>query len=225
MAISVRAVIFDAYGTLLDIHAAMRRHAARLGADWEAISAEWRAKQMEYSWVRTLAGPAQHRDFWHVTRAALEYVTARHGIDDPALLDQVMAAYRQLDVFPEVPGVLERLRAMAIPCAILSNGAPEMLAAAVEAAGIGSLLADVLSVEAVGAYKPDPRVYRLASTRFGAAPEEMAFLSANPFDSFGAFCFGFRVFRVNRSGLPDEYGLRARTTELADLAALPDLLA
>ncbi|MGH7210878.1 MAG: haloacid dehalogenase type II [Acetobacteraceae bacterium] len=222
---SVRAVIFDAYGTLLDVHAAMRRHAGRLGAEWEAISEEWRVKQIEYTWVRTLAGPTHHRDFWHLTRAALDYVAARRGIDDAALLDDVMAAYRQLDAYPEVPDVLARLHAKAIPCAILSNGAPEMLAAAVEAAGIGALLAGVLSVEAVGAYKPDPRVYRLASTRFGAAPEEMAFVSSNPWDAFGALCFGFRVFRVNRKGLPDEYGLRARATELADLAALPDLLA
>lgn len=225
MAMSVRAVIFDAYGTLLDVHAAMRRHAGRLGPEWEAISAEWRVKQIEYTWVRTLAGPAQHRDFWRLTRAALEYVAAQRGIDDAALLDDVMAAYGRLDAYPEVPGVLARLQAQAIPCAILSNGAPAMLAAAVEAAGIGALLADVLSVEAVGAYKPDPRVYRLASTRFGAAPEEMAFLSSNPWDAFGALCFGFRVFRVNRAGLPDEYGLRARAAELADLTALPDLLA
>jgi 2-haloacid dehalogenase len=221
----VRACIFDAYGTLLDVHAAMRPHAARLGPDWEMISNEWRVKQLEYSWVRTLAGPAQHRDFWKLTRAALEYVAARRGIADAGLLDDVMDAYRTLAAYPEVPAVLRRLRERGLPCAILSNGSPAMLSAAMQAAGIAGLLDDVLSIEATGAYKPDPRVYRLASTRFGAAPEEMAFLSSNAWDAFGAFCFGFRVFRINRTGLPDEYALRERTVELVDLSALPDLLA
>lgn len=219
---TIRAAIFDAYGTLLDVHAAMQRHASRLGPDWQAISQEWRTKQIEYSWVRSLAG--RHRDFWGVTRDALDYVAARRGIADAALLDDVMQAYLRLAAFPEVPSMLRRLKERGLVCAILSNGTPAMLQAAVEEAGIGALLDDVLSIEAAGIYKPDPRVYALATERFGMQPGEMAFLSSNPWDAFGAHEFGFRVFRVNRGGLPDEYGLRARIAELPDLAVLPDHL-
>jgi 2-haloacid dehalogenase len=220
--VTIKAAIFDAYGTLLDVHAAMQRHASRLGPDWQAISQEWRTKQIEYSWVRSLAG--RHRDFWQVTRDALDYVAARHGIADAALLDDVMQAYLRLTAFPEVPDVLRRLKARGLVCAILSNGTPDMLAAAVDEAGIGPLLDDVISIEEAGVYKPDPRVYALVTARFGLAPGEMAFLSSNPWDAFGAHAFGFRVFRVNRAGLPDEYGLRAEIAELPDLAALPDRL-
>src|SRR5579875_1421148 len=168
---TIRAAIFDAYGTLLDVHAAMERHASRLGPDWQAISQEWRTKQIEYSWVRSLAG--RHRDFLALTRDALDYVAARHGIDDAPLLDAVMQAYLRLTAYPEVPAMLRRLKERGIPCAILSNGTPAMLEAAVAEAGIGPLLDAVLSVESVGVFKPDPRVYRLATEHFGAPAGEM----------------------------------------------------
>jgi 2-haloacid dehalogenase len=113
---------------------------------------------------------------------------------------------------------------MGLKLAILSNGTPAMLAEAVAAAGIADLLDDVLSVESVGIYKPDPRVYALATARFDCAPGQIAFLSSNPWDAYGARHFGCRVFRVNRVGGPDEYGLRATAEEIADLAALPDRL-
>ena len=113
---------------------------------------------------------------------------------------------------------------MGLPLAILSNGTAQMLREAVAAAGIGDLLDDVLSVEAGGVYKPDPRVYRLATSRFDCAPAQIAFLSSNPWDAYGAHRFGCRVWRVNRGGSPDEYGLRGAAQEIADLAALPDRL-
>ncbi len=220
----IKAAIFDAYGTLLDVHSAMARYASRLGENWQRISQDWRIKQIEYSWVRSLAGAGQHRDFWQVTRDALTYVAAAHGINDAALLEQVMQAYRRLDAYPEVPAMLKRLQQMSIPRAILSNGSPSMLADAVEAAGVVGLLDELLSVEEAGIYKPAPAVYRLATERFGCAPDEIAFLSSNPWDAFGAHVFGFRVFRVNRGGLPDEYGLRGNVPELSDLSELPDRL-
>ena len=213
--------VFDAYGTLLDVHSAMARHAARLGPEWQRISNEWRTKQIEYTWVRSLAGPAQHRDFARLTDEALAVVAARHGIADPALLADIRRAYRVLDAYPEVAPMLERLRANGVPRAILSNGEPAMLAEAVAAAGIEGLLDAVLSVEAAGVFKPDPRVYRLVCERFGVAPAAVAFFSSNAWDAFGAQVFGFRVFWVNRSGQPDEYGLRGAVTELADLSAVP----
>lgn len=218
-----RVAVFDAYGTLLDVHSAMARHAVRLGREWQRISQDWRTKQIEYTWVRSLAGPAQHRDFAQLTDEALDLVAARHGIADTALLADIRQAYRVLDAYPEVPAMLQRLRAKGVPRAILSNGAPAMLASAVAAAGITALLDAVLSVETVGVFKPDPRVYRLVCDRFGVSPAHVAFFSSNAWDAFGARVFGFRVFWVNRAGQPDEYGLRGNVTELTDLTIVPDL--
>jgi 2-haloacid dehalogenase len=218
-------VLFDAYGTLLDVHSAMARHAARLGPDWARISQDWRAKQLEYTWVRSLAGAAHHRDFADLTDAALAFVAARHGIADAGLLADLRTAYRALDAYPEAAPALARLRAAGRRTAILSNGEPAMLAQGVAAAGLHDLLDAVLSVEAAGIFKPDPRVYRLATAHFRVAPAEVAFVSSNAWDAFGALAFGFAVIWVNRSAQPDEYGLRGRVHEVADLSPVPDLLA
>jgi 2-haloacid dehalogenase len=216
-----KVAIFDAYGTLLDVNAAMRAHAGRLGEDWRRISQEWRNKHIEYTWVRSLAGPAQHRDFWELAKESLSVVAERNGVTDRALLDDVLQSYRRLDAYPEVPDMLRALKAKGIGRAILSNGEPKMLAEAAEAAGIAGLLDAILSAESAGVFKPDPRVYQLATQRFGLPASEMAFFSSNPWDAFGAVCFGFQVFWVNRSGLSDEYGLRASATVLPDLRNPP----
>ena len=221
----VAAAVFDAYGTLLDVHSAVARHAGRIGADWQRVSQDWRARQLEYSWVRSLAGPAHHRDFARLTDDALAFAAARHNIADPALLDDLRAAYRSLDAYPEAPGVLAALRGAGVACAILSNGEPAMLAEGVAAAGLSGLLDAVLSVEDVGVFKPDARVYRLAEARFGRPASDMAFVSSNAWDAFGALSAGFAVYWVNRAGQPDEYGLRGRVAELPDLSSLPERLA
>ena len=221
----IRAVVFDAYGTLLDVHAAMARHADKLGPDWATISADWRAKQLEYSWVRSLAGPAHHRDFWRLTEEALVWATARHGIHDAVLLAEILRAYRHLAPYPEVPVVLRLLRDKGLDRAILSNGEPGMLRDAVHTAGLTDLLNAVLSVESAGVFKPDPRVYRLAGAHFGLAASQMAFVSSNPWDAFGAHAFGFRVFWINRTGPRSEYDLHGHVTELHDLSGLLDALA
>jgi 2-haloacid dehalogenase len=219
-----RAVVFDAYGTLLDVHAAMAKHAARLGANWPEISADWRRKQLEYSWIRSLAGAAHHRDFWRLTRDALQWTAARHGIGDEAVLTDVLTAYRHLDPYPEVPALLALIREHGPRTAILSNGEPAMLADAIRSAKLDHLLDAVLSVEAAGVFKPDPRVYRLAEDRFQLPAGQMAFVSSNPWDAFGAHVFGFHVFWINRTRQPAEYGLRDVATELTDLADLPAAL-
>ena len=224
-AFPVRAMVFDAYGTLLDVHAAMARHADRLGPDWPRLSAEWRSRQLEYTWVRSLAAPSQHLDFARLTDAALDVVAARNGIVDAALLADLRAAYRTLSAYAEVPDMLATLRRDGIARAILSNGTPDMLAEAVRAAGLDGLLDAVLSVESVGIFKPDPRVYRFAEERLGHPAGAMGFVSSNAWDAFGARTAGFQVFWVNRSGQPDEYGLRGTVTELRDLVGLPALLA
>jgi 2-haloacid dehalogenase len=215
--------VFDAYGTLLDVHSAMQRHASRIGEGWARVSADWRQKHLEYSWIRSMAGGGRP-DFWALARESLGVVAEVHKLTDRALLDDILQAYRTLDAYPEVPAMLARLRDAGIPRAILSNGAPAMLDDAVRAAGIGDFLDAVLSVETAGVFKPDPRVYRLATERFGVAPERVAFVSANAWDSYGASVFGFRVFRVNRNGAPDEYGLRQRAEEVHDLSSLPERL-
>lgn len=220
---AIRAVVFDAYGTLLDVHSAMEAHAARLGEEWPELSAEWRAKQLEYTWVRSLAGSAQHRDFARVTDDALAFVAARHGIGDDALLSSLRDAYDRLTAYPEVPASLAELRDLGVPRVVLSNGSPSMLAHATRAAGIDSLLDGVLSVEAAGVFKPDPRVYGLAVDYLGLPPDAIAFASSNAWDAFGAHAFGFRVVWVNRSGQPDEYRLGGQVTVRSDLTGLPGL--
>jgi 2-haloacid dehalogenase len=219
----IKAVIFDAYGTLLDVHSAMAAHADRLGPNWQAVSADWRAKQLEYSWVLSLAGT--HQDFSAITSQSLAWAMARHGIADAGLIAELEAAYLALTAYPEVPGMLRRVRAMGIDRAILSNGSPAMLAAGVQAAGLDALLDDVLSVESVGIFKPDMRVYALATARFEVRPQELLFVSSNAWDAYGAGRFGCKVAWINRAGAPPEYGLAETAEIMRDLSGIPDLLA
>jgi 2-haloacid dehalogenase len=222
--VAIQAVVFDAYGTLLDVHSAMARHASRLGDNWPQISADWRQKQLEYSWVRSLAGPGLHRDFWQLTQDALAWTAARHGITDAAVLADVLQAYRRLNPYPEVPDLLRQIRDRKLPTGILSNGEPGMLMDAVQSSGLDDLLDFVLSVETVGVFKPAPPVYRLAEQQLGLTGKQIAFVSSNAWDAFGAHEFGFQVFWINRTNQPDEYGLSQIATQLSDLAALPAAL-
>jgi 2-haloacid dehalogenase len=217
------AVVFDAYGTLLDVHAAVARHAARLGTQAAALSALWRAKQLEQSWILSAVG--DYADFAVLTERALDVALATHGIADEALRADLLAAYRRLDAFADAAPTLAALRGRGLATAILSNGEPAMLDEAVRAAGLSPLLDAVLSVQALRRYKPAPEVYELATRRFACAPAAIAFVSGNAWDAFGAARFGFRVFWLNRSPLPVEYGLDRLATRIATLADLPDRLA
>lgn len=218
----MRAAVFDAYGTLLDVHAAMAAHADKLPPDWERISQEWRQKQLEYTWVRSLTGPSHHRDFWRITQDALDFVAARHRITDPATRAALLDSYRRLAAYPDAVPVLRRLREQGVQTAILSNGDPGMLGDAVRAAGLDGLLDAVLSVELTGVFKPDPRVYQLAVDRLGVTVAEILFVSSNAWDAQGALAFGFQVAWCNRTQGPDEYGLRGRVREIPRLNALLD---
>jgi 2-haloacid dehalogenase len=218
--VTVDAIVFDAYGTLLDVHGAMQRHAEMLPPDWERISAEWRAKQLEYTWVRTLTGPKHHRDFWQLTRDALDYVAARHRITDPAVVSALMDSYRKLPAYPDAHPALLGLRARRLRTAILSNGEPTMLAEAVDAAGLTSLLDACISVEQAGAYKPDRRVYALAERKLRLPLSRMGFVSSNAWDAQAAASAGFRVFWCNRQSLPHEYGLDQSATTITSLTEL-----
>lgn len=201
MACSIFA--FDAYGTLFDVHAAVRRHAAALGPDAGQFSALWRAKQLEYSWVRTLAG--KYQDFWSLTEQALDYAFAAFPGTDSALRPLLLEAYRRLDCYAEVPELIRGLREQGKRLAILSNGTPDMLASAVAAAGLDGCFDAVLSVDEVRAYKSDLRVYDLVTTHFRVYPEAVSFQSSNRWDIAGATAFGLRTVWINRAGSPDEY--------------------
>jgi 2-haloacid dehalogenase len=217
----VRACVFDAYGTLFDVHSAVARLRPRLGAEADPLSQLWRTKQLEYTWLRALMGC--HADFWQVTGDALDYALERSAAD-PALRAPLMQAYLALDAYPEVPEVLRRLRAGGLKTAILSNGAPAMLQAGAASAGLAGLLDASLSVEEVGVFKPDPRVYRLAVERLGVAPGAIAFQSSNAWDIHGAACCGLRPVWINRQGAPRERLPGGPEHELGDLAGLPELL-
>ncbi len=217
------AVVFDAYGTLLDVNAAARDCAADLGERWQAFSDIWRAKQLEYSWLRALMG--RHADFLDVTRDALDYAAAATGIDvDTALRTRLMDLYMTLPAFPEVPAVLSALRAAGLRLAILSNGSPGMLDAAVRAAGIAGALDAVLSVEDVGVFKPHPSVYQLACDRLEVPKERITFLSSNGWDVAGSAAFGFTAVWVNRQSKPVERLPAGPARILPDLTGLPALL-
>jgi 2-haloacid dehalogenase len=222
MASPIKACVFDAYGTLFDVHSAVARHAAAIGPAAAELSRNWRLKQLEYSWIRSLMG--HHADFWAVTGAALDAVMSAAGIADPGLREQLMQAYLALDAYPEVPDMLRRLKAAGMRTAILSNGSPAMLEGAVRSARLDGLLDASLSVEEVGIYKPDRRVYQLAVDRLGVAAGAISFQSSNAWDAAGAAQFGFEVVWVNRTGQPAEYGWVPRRREIATLAALPALV-
>ncbi|HVU39585.1 MAG TPA: haloacid dehalogenase type II [Xanthobacteraceae bacterium] len=219
--VKTHAYVFDAYGTLFDVHAAIARHRAAAGPDAERFSDIWRTKQLEYSWTMTLAG--QYADFWTLTERALDYAFDRVGSVNRALRPQLLDAYRRLDAFPDARDTLAALKAQGVRLAILSNGSPSMLAAAVDASGIGGLLDAVISVDAVRLYKPRPEVYALVTSRFGIAAESVVFVSSNRWDVMGAASFGFRPVWINRARGPDEYPDHAPVRVVADLSALPSL--
>ena len=212
--------VFDAYGTLFDVHAAIGRHRAAAGPDADRMSEIWRAKQLEYTWTLTLAG--RYVDFWTLTERALDFALARVPAVDKALKPKLLDAYFKLDAFLDAPALLRTLKARGHNTAILSNGSPAMLKGAVDAAGIGGDLDAVLSVDAIRMYKPRPEVYRLATDRFSCAPAQVTFVSSNRWDVMGAAAFGFRAVWINRGRLPEEYADVAPARVVTDLAALAE---
>ena len=220
----IRACVFDAYGTLFDFASAAARCADVLGDKAQALTPLWRDKQLQYTWLR--AAQNRHADFWQVTGDALDFALETLGIADRqgALRQRLMDCYLTLDAFPEVPQVLRQLKAAGFVTAILSNGTPAMLAAAVQHAGIGGAFDHVLSVEEVGAFKPAPAVYQLAVDRLGVPPSAIAFQSSNAWDIHAASAFGLRTVWCNRSGQRRERLPGAPDREIATLAELPEML-
>lgn len=218
----IGACVFDAYGTLFDVNAAAAQCRDALGGKADELSALWRTRQLEYTWLRSLMG--EYVEFWQVTGDGLDYALAVLGIEDDALRRRLMDIYMRLDAYPEVKEVLGALKSGGLKTAILSNGSPRMLASAVENAGIVDVLDDTFSVDSIGIYKPHPSVYQMAADGMGVEPKRICFMSSNAWDAAAAANFGFRVVWVNRFGQPRERLPGDPEHEIKTLAALPRLL-
>ena len=210
--------VFDAYGTLFDVHAAIGRHRAQAGSDADRFSDLWRAKQLEYTWTLTLAG--EYRDFWTLTERALDFAFARFPSVDRGLRQQLLDTYFKLDAFADAMPALQVLKARGGRTAILSNGSPNMLEAAVASSGLAASLDATLSVDAIRMFKPRPEVYAMVTRHFSVAPAGVSFVSSNRWDVMGAAAFGFRSIWVNRANNPDEYHEHPPARVISDLAAL-----
>lgn len=222
----VTTYVFDAYGTLFDVNAAAAQAAqepahSALRDIWPAIARDWRNKQLEYSWLRAVAD--RHCDFWQVTSDGLDWALEAQGLSDPATRDRLLALYRELAAFPEVPAVLRALKDRGATTAILSNGTADMLDAAVTSAGISDLLDAVLSVDDVGVFKPSARVYDLVGDRLGVPRDAVLFVSSNGWDAAGAAGYGFRTAWVNRTGAPLDRLYAKPHHVVNDLTSIPEI--
>ncbi|MGX9351055.1 haloacid dehalogenase type II [Shimia sp. W99] len=222
----ITTCIFDAYGTLFDVAAAAREAAAEPGREifaehWPRVAQDWRLKQLQYTWLRAVADA--HTDFWEVTQNGLDWALEASGLEgDPELRERLLQLYWELSAYPEVPQMLADLKAQGMNTAILSNGSPSMLNGAVDSAGIGALLDDVLSVEDVGIFKPDASVYELVLKRFNCAPDNVLFVSSNGWDAACATGFGFTTAWVNRAGEPIDRLPWTPQIVLTDLTGIPE---
>ncbi len=218
----IKACVFDAYGTLFDIHAPTAAIADELGDKAQSLSDMWRAKQLQYTWLRSLMDA--HTDFWRVTGEGLDYALAAHGIDNPEIRQRLMDLYLTLDAYPDAVDTLQKLKDAGYATGILSNGSPDMLSSAVKNSGLAKLLDEVMSVEDVGIFKPSPRVYQMAVDRMGVLPREICFVSANAWDASGAADFGFQVAHLNRFDQPEEKLPGVPKAVIKSLSDLPAVL-
>lgn len=223
----ITTCVFDAYGTLFDVSAAARQAASEpeflyIEPTWPAIAEHWRQKQLQYTWLRAVANA--HTDFWTVTQQGLDWALEKTGHDkDEALRERLLALYWELQSYSEVPQMLATLKTAGLNTAILSNGSPDMLSGAVKSAGIEAFLDDVLSVESVGVFKPDARVYGLVCERFACQKQQVLFVSSNGWDAGCATGFGFKTVWVNRAGEPVDRLPWAPSDILPDLTDIPRL--
>ena len=209
---------FDAYGTLFDVHSAVRKHAAAIGPDAAQLSDIWRAKQLEYSWVLGLMGA--YRDFWELTQEALDFAFAKVPSADFRLRQNLLDAYWELEAYPEVLSTLSALKEAGAITGILSNGSSDMLNAAIKSSGISDVLDAAISVDRLSRFKTDPRVYQMVLDDHGMEAHQISFQSSNRWDVAAAQNFGFRTVWINRTGQPDEYLQFAPDYLLSDLRGL-----
>ncbi len=219
---NIKACVFDAYGTLFDVNAAAEQCRDAIGDKADDLARLWRSKQLEYTWQRSLRG--DYEDFWHVTGDALDHTMATLGLEDPALRARLMEIYFVLDAYPEVAEVLGRLKTAGQRTAILSNGSPSMLIAAVRNAALDGVLDRLLSADRLQIYKPHPSVYQLAVDELGIPAESIAFMSSNAWDASAAAAFGMQVVWINRFGARAEVLPGELKAEIRSLSELPALL-
>lgn len=225
----INTAVFDAYGTLFDVAAAARTAAAEpnrdaLAACWQKLANDWRLKQLQYTWLRAVADA--HGDFWDVTQDGLDWALENNDLQgDAELRERLLQLYWELAAYAEVPAMLKALKDAGLNTAILSNGSPKMLNGAVQSAGIGGLLDDVLSVEDVRVFKPHKSVYDLVGNRFNCPANEVLFVSSNGWDAAAASGYGFYTTWVNRAGEPMDRLLWKPQQVLSDLTTIPDIAA
>ena len=222
----ISTVIFDAYGTLFDVAAAARQAAqepefAAIKDSWPQIADYWRLKQLQYTWLRAITGA--HTDFWQVTQEGLDWALEKTGHATPDLRARLLQLYHELQAYPEVPDMLQRLKTAGLSTGILSNGSPDMLQGAVDSAGVSAVLDAVLSVESVGIFKPDARVYDLVGAHFGCRQDEVLFVSSNGWDAAAASGYGFETAWVNRANEPVDRLPWTPAHILKDLTGIPKL--
>ena len=223
----VTTCVFDAYGTLFDVAAAAREAAKEpkfhvLTDTWPTLANDWRLKQLQYTWLRAITGA--HTDFWQVTQDGLAWALERSALDgDAALRQRLLDLYWALAAYDEVPGMLATLKKGGLNTAILSNGSPDMLIAAAQSAGVEQHLDALLSVETVGVFKPDARVYDLVAQHFDVAREDVLFVSSNGWDAAGATGYGFQTAWVNRADEPVDRLPWHPMHILRDLTGIPAL--
>jgi len=197
------AYVFDAYGTLFDVHAAVRKNADAVGEDATQLSEIWRIKQLEYSWIRGTIGA--YEEFWTLTKQALDFAFDKVPSANRSAKQALLDAYWTLDCYPEVPNVLAKLKANGAKLAILSNGSSNMLEAAVNSAGLDKLLDAVISVDRISTFKANRAVYAMTTEEFGLEAGQISYQSSNRWDVAAAVNFGFRTIWINRTKQPDEY--------------------
>ncbi len=219
----IQHYVFDAYGTLFDVHSAASRYKDQIGPNWERMSQLWRTKHLEYTWIHAQTG--RHTSFRTLAERSLDYASTIIGGVPAATRVNLMQAYETLSAYPEVPAVLAALKKKGATVAILTNGDPDMIGAAVTSAGLDGMFDAVITVHEVGVFKPNMRVYKLMTDRFGVAPSDVSFQSSNRWDAAGAQVFGCRTVWVNRTGAPDEYPDMPAHHILSDLKPLAELAA
>ena len=218
----IKLCVFDAYGTLFNVNAAAETLRHRLDGKADQLSAIWRDKQLQYTWLRSLMD--DYKEFWSVTTDALDYALDATGISDTQIRADLLDLYWRLAAYEEVPNMLATLKRAGLQTAILSNGSPEMLNGAVQSANIANVMDKVLSVDEIGVFKPDRRIYKMVTDWSGLENKEVAFMSSNAWDAAGAAHFGFQVIWVNRMNAPWEKLSGTPKTSLPSLHALPDVL-
>jgi len=192
----IKAIIFDAYGTLFDVNSAAEKCKDQIGDKWEGFANFWRTTQLEYTWLRSLM--KRHKDFWKITEDSLDKSMKAFNID-PSMKDELLNLYKVLSPFKEVPEVLKDLKEKNFKLAILSNGTPDLLNELVKSNNLDNVFDDLFSIEQVGIYKPDSKVYDMPINKYRIEKNEVAFLSANTWDVSGGGNYGFNAIWVNRN--------------------------